>query len=64
MTLWITALAMVSTLTVTGLAFAQQATPQNPAQSGLQERGTGVSMTNPVTPDGQEIKGSTSFGQR
>ena len=56
MTLWITALTMVSTLTVTGLAFAQQPTPQSqqPA-AGDQERGTGVSMTNPTTPDGSRI---------
>jgi hypothetical protein len=50
---WITSLAVVSTLTIAGLALAQTPTPQ-PAQPEVQ-RGTGVSMTNPSTPDGKPI---------
>jgi hypothetical protein len=54
---WITLIAVVSTVAFAGLAVAQQPTtpaPQPPA--GMVERGTGVSMTNPATPDGQPIK--------
>jgi hypothetical protein len=48
--------ACVSTVTLTGVAFAQQPTPQpnTPAQD-LQARGTGVGMTNPMSPDGKPI---------
>jgi hypothetical protein len=57
---WITSLAVVSTLAVTGLAFAQQPTAQpSPAPTPV-VRGTGVSMTNPATPDGKPI---TTFNQ-
>ena len=60
----ITSLAMVSTLTLAGLAFAQQPQPTPQAQSSDVQRGTGESMTNPTTPDGKPITGTTSFGQR
>lgn len=50
---WITSLAVVSTLTVAGVALAQTPTPQT-SQPEVQ-RGTGTSMTNPATPDGKPI---------
>ena len=56
LTSWITALAMVSTVTVTGVAFAQQPTPPATTTSNpVTTRGTGVSMTNPATTDGKPI---------
>jgi hypothetical protein len=55
LTAWITALAMVSTVTLTGVAFAQQPTAQPQTPDPVQERGTGVSMTNPYAPDGKPI---------
>ena len=55
LTAWITALAMVSTVTLTGVAFAQQPTAQPQTPDQVQERGTGVSMTNPYSPDGKPI---------
>jgi len=55
LTAWITSLAMVSTITLTGVAFAQQPTPQPQTPDPVQQRGTGVSMTNPYTPDGKPI---------
>ena len=55
LTAWITALAMVSTVTLTGVAFAQQPTAQPQTPDPVQERGTGVSMTNPYGSDGKPI---------
>ena len=57
LTAWITSLAMVSTVTLTGVAFAQQPTPQpqTPTPDLVQQRGTGVSMTNPYSTDGKPI---------
>jgi len=52
---WITSLAVVSTLAVTGLAFAQQPNTQTSPAPTPVARGTGVSMTNPATPDGKPI---------
>ena len=54
---WITSLATVSLFTVTGLAFAQQPTPQPTPQTSdpVVQRGTGTSMTNPVSTDGKPI---------
>ena len=57
---WITSLVVVSTLAVTGLAFAQQPKVQTSPAPKPVERGTGVSMTNPTTPDGKPI---TTFDQ-
>jgi len=51
----ITSLAMVSTLTLAGLAFAQQPQPTPQAAPSDVQRGTGESMTNPTTPDGKKI---------
>ena len=65
LTSWITALAMVSTVTVTGVAFAQQPTPPpSTTPNPVTTRGTGVSMSNPATPDGKPITESTNFGSR
>jgi hypothetical protein len=55
LTAWITSLAMVSTVTLTGVAFAQQPTPPPQTPDPVQQRGTGVSMTNPYTHDGKPI---------
>jgi hypothetical protein len=56
----LTSLAMVSTLTVAGLAFAQQPPPQPQAPPSDVQRGTGESMTNPTTPEGKKL---TTFDQ-
>jgi len=58
---WMALSTVALTLSVTGLAFAQQPQPQ-PATPLMQhtERGTGTGMTNPMSPDGKPI---TSFGQ-
>jgi hypothetical protein len=60
LTAWITSLAVVSTLTIAGLAFAQQPQPQPQAPPSDLQRGTGESMTNPTTPEGKKI---TTFDQ-
>jgi hypothetical protein len=64
---WITSLATVSLFTVTGLAFAQQPTPQPTPQTSdpVVQRGTGTSMTNPVSTDGKPITtGHLPTGER
>ena len=53
LTAWITSLAMVSTVTLAGVAFAQQ--PTAPDSTPVKDRGTGTSMTNPVGVDGKPI---------
>jgi hypothetical protein len=55
LTAWITSLAMVSTVTLSGVAFAQQPTAPAPDPAPVKERGTGTSMTNPVGVDGKPI---------
>jgi hypothetical protein len=53
---WMTLLAVVSTVTVTGVALAQQPQPQaSPQFEQHKERGTGEGMTNPTTTDGKKI---------
>jgi hypothetical protein len=60
LTAWITSLAMVSTVALTAVAFAQQPTPPAPAEDPVKQRGTGTSMTNPVGTDGKPITTSHS----
>ena len=56
LTSWITALAMGSTVTVAGAAFAQQPTPPpKTTPDPVTTRGTGVGMTNPATTEGKPI---------
>ena len=52
---WITFVAIVAMFAVTGLAFAQQPTPQTPPNSSIIDKGLGVSMTAPTTPAGDRI---------
>jgi len=49
---WIASMAAVSTLTIAGVALAQQ--PPSQAQD-VKDRGTGVSMTNPNDTQGKPI---------
>ena len=58
---WMALSTVVLTLTVTGLAFAQQPTAQ-PATPLMEhkERGTGTGMTNPASTDGKPI---TTYNQ-
>jgi len=55
LTAWITSLAMVSTVTLAGVAFAQQPTAPAPDPAPVKERGTGTSMTNPAGVDGKPL---------
>jgi hypothetical protein len=55
LTAWITSLAMVSTVTLTGVAFAQQPTTPAPDPTSVKERGTGTSITMPSGVDGKPI---------
>jgi hypothetical protein len=60
----ITSLLIVCTLALGGIAYAQQPQAQTPPNTAnvpnFTDRGTGVSMTNPYTPDGKAI---TNFDQ-
>jgi hypothetical protein len=55
LTAWITSLAMVSTVTLAVVAFAQQPTAPAPDPASVKERGTGTSMTNPAGVDGKPL---------
>jgi hypothetical protein len=58
---WMVLSTVALTLSVTGLAFAQQPQAQPaPAQPHHTERGTGMSMSNPATTEGKPI---TAYGQ-
>jgi hypothetical protein len=52
--------AVALTLSVTGLAFAQQPTQPAPTLQQHTERGTGTGMTNPASTEGKPI---TAYGQ-
>lgn len=52
---WIASLAVASTLTLTGVTFAQQPTTPAPDTTPVKDRGTGTSMTNPVGVDGKPL---------
>ena len=58
---WMALSTVVLTLTVTGLAFAQQPTAQ-PATPLMEhkERGTGTGMTNPASTDGKPTREAMS----
>jgi hypothetical protein len=58
---WIAWLAAGSTLMIAGVALAQQPSSQ---ASDVKDRGTGVSMTNPIGLDGKPLTQSTNFGSR
>jgi hypothetical protein len=64
--LTIASLVVVCALVLGGIAYAQQPQAQTPTPTvpNFTERGTGVSMTNPYTPDGKPLTTSTNFGQR
>ena len=55
LTAWITSLAMVSTVTLTGVVFAQQPTTPASDSTPVKDRGTGTSMTNPIGTDGKPL---------
>ena len=62
---WIALSTVGLTLSITGLAFAQQPQAQPaPALPQHTERGTGMGMTNPGTAEGKPITTTTNFGQR